>query len=139
MVVLALRRQTVMAIALDFVPQCADLLAMTEIAAFPDIDIAALQFERRIGPHAVDMLDRAVDPEERGDLDGAADRDHDQDSDQQKDRIAFQPIMVHRAGSTISAIGTVSFGESAVAVFQRLKAMISVPARYSPPPIARMM
>src|SRR3546814_5911425 len=75
MVVHAFRRQAVMAIAFDLVAERADHLAVAAIAALADIDVAPRQFERGIGPHAVDLFDRIVDPEQGRDLDDAADGD----------------------------------------------------------------
>src|SRR3546814_7521319 len=68
MVVHAFRRQAVMAIAFDLVAERADHLAVAAIAALADIDVAPRQFERGIGPHAVDLFDRIVDPEQGRDL-----------------------------------------------------------------------
>src|SRR3546814_20130365 len=50
MVVHALGRQAVMAVTLDLVAQRADLLAVAEIAALAEIDVATGQLERRTGP-----------------------------------------------------------------------------------------
>src|SRR3546814_14980796 len=47
MVVHALRRQAIMAIALRLVPEGPDHLAMTIIAAFADVDVPPRQLQRR--------------------------------------------------------------------------------------------
>ena len=90
MIVLALGGERIMPVALDLVAQRPDHLRVAQIAALADIDIAAGELERRIGPHAVRRLDRAFQIEQRHDFDEAADRDDDQDADQQQDRVAFQ-------------------------------------------------
>ena len=74
MVVHALRRERVMPVALDLVAQRPDHLRMAEIAALADVDVAPGELERRVGPHALDLLDRALQIEQRRDLDDAADR-----------------------------------------------------------------
>ena len=76
-----------MAVALDLVAQRADHLAVAHIAAFADIDVAPGKLERRIGPHALDLLDGRVEPEQRRDLDDAADRDDDEDADEEQDEF----------------------------------------------------
>ena len=90
LVVHALGRERIMAVALDLVAQRADHLRMAEVAAFAHIDVAAGELERRIGPHAVDLLDRVLQVEQRHDLDEAADRDHDQDADHKDDRVLLE-------------------------------------------------
>ena len=72
-----------MAVAFDLVAQRPDHLRVAHVAAFADIDLPARELERRVGPHALDALDRALDEEERRDLHEAADRDDDQNADQQ--------------------------------------------------------
>ena len=107
-VIHALRRQAVMAVAFDFIAQGADLLAMTDIAAFAHIDVAALEFQRRIGTHAADLLHRAAHPEQRSDFHGAADGDHQDDADQQEDGVLFQPGVVHYTASAARTAGVVT-------------------------------
>ena len=48
---------------------------MAEITALAHIDVAAGKLERRVGPDTVDYLDRALQIEQRCDLDQTADRD----------------------------------------------------------------
>ncbi len=79
-----------MAVALDLVAQRADHLAMADIATLADIDVAAGELQRRVGTHAVNLLDRAVHPKEWRNLHRAADSDDDEDADQQEDRIFFE-------------------------------------------------
>ena len=94
-VVHAFGGERVMSVTLDLVAQRADHLRMAEIAALADIDVAAGEFERRVGPHAVGGLDRAAQIEQRHDLDQAADRDDDQNADQKEDRVAFEdPVLL---------------------------------------------
>ena len=93
MVVHALGGERIMAVALDLVAQRPDHLRVAEIAAFADIDIAAGQFQRRVRPDAVDHLDRALQIEQRGDLDEAADRDHRENAHDEDDRILLEDLM----------------------------------------------
>jgi hypothetical protein len=53
------------AIALDLVAERADHLAVADIAALADVDVAPGQFERGVGAHPLHLLDRVVDPEQR--------------------------------------------------------------------------
>ena len=55
-----------MAVALDLVAQRADHLAVAEIAALADVDVAAGKLERRVGPHALHLLDRRADSQNSG-------------------------------------------------------------------------
>src|SRR5205085_964023 len=80
-------------VALDLVAQGTDHLRMAEIAALADIDVAAGELERRVGPDAVDHLDRALEVEQRRDLDETADRDHQQNADDQDDRVLFENLV----------------------------------------------
>jgi hypothetical protein len=48
---------------------------MAVVAALADIDVAPGEFERRVGPHALHLLDGALEIEQRCDLDDAADGD----------------------------------------------------------------
>ena len=61
MVVHALGGEAVVAVALDLVAQRADHLAVAAVAALADVDVAPGQLERRVGPHALHLLDRALD------------------------------------------------------------------------------
>ena len=79
-----------MTVALDLVAQRADHLRVAEIAALSHVDVAAGELERRVGPHAVDLLDRVLQVEQRHDLDETADRDHDQDADDENDRVLLE-------------------------------------------------
>ena len=145
-VVHALGGERVMAVALDLVAQRADHLRMAEIAAFAHIDVAAGEFERRIGPHAVDLFDRVLEIEQRHDLDQAADRDDDQNADHQDDRVLFEDgvflpkrhclVPAYSAGASARPAGSAASAE--FTVFQRFHAMISAPTRNSRPPSARM-
>ena len=45
---------------------------MADIAAFTDVDIAPGQFERAVGPHAVDILDGVFEVEQGRDFHDAA-------------------------------------------------------------------
>ena len=92
-VVHALGRERVMAVALDFIAQRADHLRVTEVTALADIDVASGEFERRVRPDAIDFLDRALEIEQRSDLDETADGDHHQDSRDQDDRVLFEDLV----------------------------------------------
>ena len=78
-----------MTVAFGLVAERADHLAVADIAAFADIDIAPRQFERRIGPHALHFFDGVLEVEERRDLDDAADGDDEEAQDQQERGVAF--------------------------------------------------
>ena len=77
MVVHAFGGERVVTVTLDLVAQRPDHLRVAEIAALADIDVAAGQLQRRVRPHAVDHFDRALEVEQRRDLDETADRDDD--------------------------------------------------------------
>src|SRR3954453_3301625 len=82
-----------MAVALDLVLEWPDLLAVTDVATFADVDIAADQLERRVGSHAVNPLDRALDGEQRDDLDQAADRHGYQRQHQHQDGVLLDRLV----------------------------------------------
>src|ERR1700730_17451486 len=82
-----------MAVALDLVAQRPDHLRMTEIAALAHVDRATGELERRVGTHALDLLDRAFEVEQRSDLDDAPDRDDQQDADDEKDRVLLDHLV----------------------------------------------
>ncbi len=75
MVVHAFGGERVVTVTLDLVAQRPDHLRVAEIASFADVDVAPGQLQRRVGPHAVDHFDRALQIEQRRDLDETADRD----------------------------------------------------------------
>ncbi len=83
-----------MAVALDLVAQRADHLAVAKVAAFAHVDVAAGEFQRRVGPHALHGFDGALQVEERDDLNQAADRDHDEDAEHEEDRVLLQDMML---------------------------------------------
>src|SRR4051812_30159291 len=119
---------------------------MAEVASLADVDVAAGQFERRVGANAVDHLDGALEVEQRRDLDQTADGDHHQDSRDQDDRVLFEDLVPvpEGHGRTYSAgwssrAACASSASPALTVIQRLNAMISAPIRKSAPPAARMM
>jgi hypothetical protein len=85
----ALGREAVVAVALDLVAEGADLLAVADIAALADVDVAAGELEWRVGPHALHALDRRFDREQRDDLHQAADRHGDQGQDREQDDVAL--------------------------------------------------
>ncbi len=82
-----------MAIALHLVAERTDHLAVTGVAPLADIDVASCLFERGIGPHAFDLLDRIIDPEQRGNLHNAADRDSGKGRRCQKGDVAFKALV----------------------------------------------
>ncbi len=92
-VVHALGGKREVTVTLDLVAHRANHLAMAEIAALADVDVAAGELERRVGPHALHLLDRALEVEERHDLDEAADRDDDQDADDEEDRVPLEQLV----------------------------------------------
>ena len=92
-VVHAFGRERIVAVALHLVAQRADHLAVAKVAAFAHIDVAAGEFERRVGPHALHGFDGALQIEERHDLDQAADRDHDENAEDEEDRILLQDVV----------------------------------------------
>jgi hypothetical protein len=84
------------AVALGFVAQRPDHLRVAVVAALAHVDVAAGQFQRRIGPHARHRLDRALGLEDqRHDLDEAADgHDHQRSADGQQDRVLLENFLV---------------------------------------------
>ena len=59
---------------------------MTDVAAFPNVNITAFEPERRIGFQAGDRLGQRILEKQRDDLHQAADRDHeDHQNDHQAD------------------------------------------------------
>src|SRR6478672_8604133 len=92
-VVHALGCQLEVAVALDLIAQWPDHLRVAEIAPLADVDVAAGQLKRSVWPDAIDHLDRALQIEQRRDLDQTADRDHRKDSNDQDDRILFENLM----------------------------------------------
>ena len=56
-IVHALGREAIGAIALDLIPKGTDHLAVANIAALADIDVAACLFERGVGAHPVHFFD----------------------------------------------------------------------------------
>ena len=92
-VVHALGGERIVAVALHLVTQRPDHLRVAVVAALAHIDVAAGQFERRVRPHAVDLLDRVLEIEQRRDLDQAADRDHDQDAEHEHDRVLLEDLV----------------------------------------------
>src|SRR5262249_19045845 len=94
-VIHALRSQTVMAVAFHLVAECSHHLAVTTVATLADIDVPAGLFERRVGPHALHLLDRAFNPEQRSDLHDPAYRHNDQDADQQDQRVPLKKLVLH--------------------------------------------
>src|SRR6516225_4974591 len=93
MVVHALRRKRIVAIALDLVTQRADHLRMAEIAPLAHIDVTSGKLKRGVGPHALHFLDRTLEIKQRPDLDHAADRDHEQNADDKQDRVLLDDLM----------------------------------------------
>src|SRR4051794_11269006 len=89
-VVHALGRKRIRPIALDLVAQRADHLRMAVVTALAHIDVATGELERRVGPHAIDLFDRALEIEQRRDLNEAADRNHDQHADDKDNRVLLE-------------------------------------------------
>ena len=93
-VVHALGGEAVVAVAFHLVAERADHLAVVDVAAFAHIDVAPRLLERSVRPHTVDLLDRVVDPEERRNLDRAADGHRDEGEDRQKRDVALQLLVL---------------------------------------------
>ena len=92
-----------MAIAFDLVTERTDHLAVAVVTAFADIDVAPGQLERGVGAHTLDFLDRVVDPEQRRDLDDAADRHRDEGKGGEQRDVALEFLVAfgkitHRYG-----------------------------------------
>ena len=92
-VVHALRRERVGTVALDLIAEGADLLAVADIAALPNVDASAREFERRVGSHAGHLLHRVLEREERRDLDQPAGGDDDQDGKGEADGATLEPAV----------------------------------------------
>src|SRR5690606_3158240 len=114
-VVHAFGGERVVAVALDLVAEGADHLAVAGVAAFADVDVAAGLLERGVGPHALDLLDRVVDPEQRRNLDHAADHDRNEGEHAEKRDVALDLLVLlgeaHFADSY--SAGTATIGRSA--------------------------
>jgi hypothetical protein len=52
------------------------------------------QFERRVGPHALDLLDRVLEIEQRRNLDEAADGDSDQDANEKDVAVPLEELVI---------------------------------------------
>ena len=136
MIIDRFRGQRIRAIALYLVPQRPDHLAVTDVAAFADVDVPARKLQRRIWPHTRDLLDRILQIEQRRDFDQTTDGDHDKAQSQQQRGISLDFFMVgyerHRslrysAGTARSAAGFCSWAP--LTVSQRLITIIIAPAR----------
>ena len=66
-----------MAVAFHFIAHWADHLAVTDVAALTDVDVATRQFQGRIGAHPLNVFDGVLQVEQRHNLHQAADQ-HDQ-------------------------------------------------------------
>ena len=89
-VVHAFGGEAVMAIAFDLVAERPDHLAVAVVAALAHVDVAARQLERGVGAHPLHLLDGRIDPEQRRDLDDAADGDGDQREQAEQRDVALQ-------------------------------------------------
>ena len=126
-VIFRFRRQRIVPIALDLIAHRADHLSMADVTALADVDIAARQLQRRVGAHALYILDGVFKPEQRGDLHDPPNRDDKEGKDRQKRDVLFQDCVFvqncHLSGPPYSA-GTALFtGATAgerVTVIQRL-------------------
>ena len=119
---------------------------MAEVAAFPDVDVAAGQFQGRVGAHALDLFDRALQPEQLCDLDEAANRDDQEDADDEQQRMPLELGVLlpdgHQRPQAIALAGTAEASagaaEGEAIVFHMLTIMIRAPLRYMRPPTVRM-
>ena len=102
MIVHALGRQRIVAVAFHFVTQRAHHLRVAIVAALAHVDVVARQFERRIGTNPIHLLDRALQIEERHDFDQTAPRDGDDDADHQDDRVLLEDRVFLPEGGRLS-------------------------------------
>ncbi len=91
----ALGGQAIVAVALDLVAERADLLAVAQVAALADVNVAAGEFERRIGPHALHLLDGRFDGEQRNDLHQTADGDNHQGQHGEERDVLFDGFVAN--------------------------------------------
>ncbi len=102
------------------------------------------EFERRIGSHPGYLLDRALQVEERRDLDQTADGDDHENTDQKDDRVLLEDSVFvppsdmasvsKQESSTTSDDGLAA--SVAVIVFQMFQTISSAPLRNRKPPAA---
>ena len=71
---------------------------MADIASLADVYVAPGQFERRIGAHAVNVLDRVLEIEEGRDLDDPADRDDEKREDEEEGGASLQDAVLAEGG-----------------------------------------
>ena len=94
LVVHALGGERIRSVTLHLVAQAADHLRMAIVAAFAHVDVAAREFERGVGTHPFNLLDRALEVEERQDLDETADGNHDQNADHEDDGVLLEDLVL---------------------------------------------
>ncbi|MNX82902.1 hypothetical protein D3C86_1146450 [compost metagenome] len=109
MVIHGFRRQAVMPVTLHLVAERTDHLAVADITSLADVDVAPGQLQRRVGPHALHLLDGVFEIEERCDFHDAADRDDQQGADQKQRGVAFddavfveyghRPLLIQQAAA----------------------------------------
>ena len=79
-----------MAITQLLIAEGTNHLGMAEVTALTHVDVASARFQRRVGAHAVDLLDRLVLHEEQGrDFDHTTDADGDHGEHQQDAGVGF--------------------------------------------------
>src|SRR5690606_26884207 len=104
-------------VALHLVLEGPHLLAVAQVAALADVDIAAGELQRRVGTNPFDALDRGLDREQGNDLDQTADRHGDQGQDDEEDDVGFDfrvteghctLLRAHSAAAPTARAGTLS-------------------------------
>src|SRR5437870_5780193 len=100
-----------MAVALHLVAERPDHLAVAEVASLAHVDVASGELERRVRAHALDLLDRVVEIEERRDFDDTADSHDQQGSDEKKCGVPLDQrvfiyqthvwLLIERAGGRV--------------------------------------
>ncbi len=84
----------ILAVALDLGPERPHHLGVTEVATFPYVDVAALQFQRRVRLYAGDRRNVGLDHEGRHQFDDAADSYRDQGQDAQQHGLTLDSTAV---------------------------------------------
>ena len=104
MVVHRLGGEAVVPVALHLVAHRADHLAVADVAALADVDVAPRQLQRRVGPHALHLLDGVLEVEEGHDLHDAADEDHEEARAEEQRRVALQGLVMVEEGHCLILI-----------------------------------
>ena len=85
-----------MSVTLHLIAQGADHLAVAQIAALANVDVAPGKLERGVGTHPVHLFDGALQVEVGHQLDQATDGNHDKDADCENDRVLLEDrVTIH--------------------------------------------